>query len=134
MQDTQLANWTIAFQSCSDSMVRLAVAAPERCMDYHLQASIRRIRSGDRKHIRKSTQDKILAVTADAISDASVVPAASTWSQIEELLDEGFTKAELARRLGYATPALQLRKDRILARTAARVDRFYRTIMKESAV
>jgi len=47
------------------------------------------------------------------------------------LLEEGFTKAELARRLGFETPALQVGKGEILARTAARVDRLFRMLMKE---
>lgn len=96
------------------------------------QTILSRIKNGERRQIRKRTQDRILAVTTDAASDSAVVPAATTWRQLEELIEEGFSKAELARRLGYSSPALQLRRDRVLARTAARVDRLYRTIMKEA--
>ena len=89
------------------------------------------IRSGVRTQIRKRTQDRILGVTRHAVSDAALVPADETWRQIDVLLEEGFTKAELARRLGFASPALQVGRDRILARTAARVDRLFRMLMKE---
>jgi hypothetical protein len=65
------------------------------------------------------------------VSDAARVPANETWRQINALIEEGFTKAELARRLGLETPALQLGRSRILARTAARVDRLFRMLMKE---
>lgn len=47
------------------------------------------------------------------------------------LLEGGFTKAELARRLGFEAPALQVGEPRILARTAAKVDRLFRMVMKE---
>ena len=89
------------------------------------------IRSGTRTQIRKRTQDRILGVTRHAVSDAALVPANETWRQINALIEEGFTKAELARRLGLETPALQLGRSRILARTAARVDRLFRMLMKE---
>jgi hypothetical protein len=89
------------------------------------------IRSGIRTQIRKRTQDRILGVTRLALSDATLVPSTETWHQIDMLLEEGFTKAELARRLGFERPALQIGKDRILARTAARVDRLFRMLMKE---
>jgi hypothetical protein len=89
------------------------------------------IRSGTRTQIRKRTQDRILGVTRLAVSDAALVPANETWRQINALLEEGFTKAELARRLGFRTPALQVGKGKILARTAARVDRLFRMLMKE---
>jgi len=44
-------------------------------------------------------------------------------------VDEGFSKAEIARRLGYRRPALQLGRRRILAKNAARVERFFRLTM-----
>jgi hypothetical protein len=89
------------------------------------------IRSGTRTRIRKRTQDRILGVTRLAVSDGAIVPANETWRQINVLLEEGFTKAELARRLGFESAALQVGKERILARTAARVDRLFRMLMKE---
>lgn len=90
-----------------------------------------RIRSRLSVSIRRRTEEKLLAVTKDALSDSAVVSARPTWRQINALLAEGFTKAELARRLNYKTPCLQFGKKRILARTAARVDRLYRLLMKE---
>jgi hypothetical protein len=92
---------------------------------------IAQIRCGRRTQIRKQTLNRILEVTNLAVSDAALVPAVKTWRQINTLLEEGFSKAELARRLGFASPALQLGKNRILARSAARVDRLFRLFMKE---
>jgi len=92
---------------------------------------IAQIRCGRRTQIRKRTLNRILEVTNLAVSDAALVPAGKTWRQINTLIEEGFSKAELARRLGFASPALQLGKNRILARSAARVDRLFRLFMKE---
>lgn len=94
-------------------------------------SAISRIKSGRSTLIRKHTEDKLLAISNDAVSDGSLVKARPTWRQINALLAEGFTKAELARRLNYKTGSLQLGKKWILARNAARVDRLYRMLMKE---
>jgi hypothetical protein len=94
------------------------------------------IRSGKKRRIRQRTERAILAVTRDATADRALIDAAPTWVKINELLREGFTKAELARRLGYKSPAIQLKRFAVTAKSAMRVDRFYRTIMaggKESA-
>jgi hypothetical protein len=90
---------------------------------------VARIKNGKKKLIRRRTETKILAVTADARADHSIVPAARTWRLINRLLQEGFSKAEIARRLGRQTPALQIRKDFILARTAVAVERLYNRVM-----
>jgi len=51
----------------------------------------------------------------------SVVPL--RHGRINGLLEEGFTKAEIARRMGYSSPAIQFRRTRITARNALRVQR-----------
>jgi hypothetical protein len=85
--------------------------------------------AGKKKRIRKATADRLLAVTAAAIADGALVDAGPTWKLIRKLLREGFTRGELAQRLGAKTPALQLRRRRVLASTAQKVARFYSTIM-----
>lgn len=90
---------------------------------------IQQIRSGNKKTIRASTQNAILGVTTGCLSDHAHVSAKSTWQMLDELLREGFTKTELARRLGYKTPSLQMKRTRITAKTHVRVERFYRIIM-----
>jgi hypothetical protein len=91
------------------------------------------IRSGKKTQIRQRTERRILAVTADALSDRALVPAGRTHALIANLLDEGFTKKEIARRLGYLSPALQLNRTTITAKNAARVERFYRLLMAEAS-
>lgn len=79
--------------------------------------------------IRASTAKRILDVDAGAIADSALVDAAPTWTLIRRLLREGFTKGELALRLGYQTRALQIGRRRVLASTAAKVRRFFNLIM-----
>jgi len=84
------------------------------------------VRLGRKDKIRARTERRILAVDIGCRSDASLVPAKGTWRLIRLLLEEGFTKRELARRMGFASPAIQFRKTRVLARTALRVKKLYR--------
>lgn len=85
------------------------------------------IRQGKRLKIRQSTERAILAVTEEARGDASLIDAAPTWTLINELLAEGYTKVQLAHWLGYAH-ALQFKKKLITARSASRVERIYRLV------
>jgi hypothetical protein len=84
------------------------------------------IRTGRHRRISARTERRILAVDAGARADSSIISAKQTWRLIHLLLGEGFSKAELARRMGFARPAIQFRKDHVLARTALRVAKLYR--------
>lgn len=86
------------------------------------------IRAGRKRQIRARTERRILAVTKAMLSDHALVAPGRTFALIELLRDEGFSKAEIARRLGYAKPALQFRPHRMTARNVARVERLYRSI------
>lgn len=94
--------------------------------------TLQEIRSGAKTQIRHQTERRILSVDQDAAADHSVINGAKTRRQIAVLLREGFTKTELAARLGSRakTPALQIGgRRRVIAKTAARVDRLYRQVM-----
>lgn len=106
---------------------RRSVAAASDVGDTTLSEII----SGTKKQIRKETADRILAVTRAALGDWTIVPAEKTWKAIRWLLSEGFTKTSLARRLGYESPALQIKKDFVLAKTEAKVLRLYRLLRLE---
>jgi hypothetical protein len=79
------------------------------------------IKSGRRRRIRARTLRKILGVTPAVRADHSHVPAAKAWRLIGALLEEGYSKAELARRMGLKTPAIQMRRDFITAKSEQRV-------------
>jgi len=89
---------------------------------------IHEIKNGDRRRIRARTERKILAVTPAARADRSFVPAVVAWHLIDKLLEEGFSKAGLAKLLGYHSPALQFRRDRITARNERRVIALHRKL------
>jgi len=90
------------------------------------------IRRGTKTHVRARTEKAILAVTAEATGEAALVDAKPTWTKIRKLLREGFTRGEIAVRIGLKTRALQLGHERITAKSARRVERLYRQIMEGS--
>lgn len=94
-------------------------------------STIARIRSGEKKQIRAETEKKILSVTKDALANNAIVDAYRTTRLLQRLLEtHGFTKAQLALRLGYKTPQLQIYgKKQITAKTAMRVEKFYNSLM-----
>lgn len=90
---------------------------------------LQRVINGSRSKIRRSTQARILSVDRRAAGgEKSLVPAAPTLRKIERLKHDGFTAAEISRRLGYKNGALKLNPQRIYARNAAKVERFYSMI------
>ncbi len=93
------------------------------------QSLVHQIKTGRRRRIRARTERRIFLVTGKAMNEARLVRADSTWRMIGRLVEDGFSKAEIARRLGFRFPGLQIRRTRVRARTAVRVARFYRRIM-----
>ena len=92
---------------------------------------ILRVKKGTKTQIRHRTERRIRAVTKkDAMGDGTLIKAKRTWVKINRLLREGFTRRALAERMGFGH-ALQINKYRITARTAMRVEKFYRKIMEE---
>jgi hypothetical protein len=91
-----------------------------------------RVLSRRQLQLRARAARRVLGVEAGAIADHATVPAASTWKRLRRLLREGFSKRELARRLGSRakSPALQVQRGRVLAKTALKVERFYNSIMQ----
>lgn len=92
------------------------------------ESTLLKIRTGKRRQIRRHTERRILAITIEAAGDRSLIDAAPTWRLIRDLLREGFTKRELARRLGKGI-SLQLGKTRITAANANKVERVYSQVM-----
>lgn len=86
------------------------------------------IRNGTRKNLRQETERRLMGFTAEYRSDHSFVPAGSTWKLIDELVEEGFTKTELSVRLGSKYRGLQFQKDRVVARTAMRVEKLHKAL------
>jgi hypothetical protein len=88
------------------------------------------VKSGRRRNVRAMTEKRVLELgDRGGPADGAIVPARKTWRQIGRLLDEGFTKTALARRLRVGK-AIQFRRGKILASTARKVDRLYRELMR----
>lgn len=97
--------------------------------------TVLRIATGRRTHIRPETERRILAVSRDDKAMKALVDADLTWKRINDLLALGYTKRELAGRLGYRAPhaGIQLQRDRVTRLNAKRVARLHRTLMDEHA-
>lgn len=86
------------------------------------------IRKGSRKNLRAMSERAILAIELDAVLNAGqVISAVKTWERIRWLMGQGFTKTELAQRLGYKRQ-IQFNRNSISARNAMKVERFYNTL------
>lgn len=95
-------------------------------------STLRKIVKGESRQVMAETRRKILAVTSDARSDHSLVPAEKTQRIIHQLtVVEGLSKKELARRLGLKRPALQLGKGPyVTALNEMKVARLYARMME----
>lgn len=89
---------------------------------------VAKIRTGEKKRIRKRTRDAILEVDTGAVADHAHVPAGPTWTRLRELEIEYLTKGRLALALGYKTRAIQIGKKRVLARTEMKVRRLHERV------
>ena len=90
--------------------------------------------AGRKTNIRARTERAILAVTASAASDGAYISASRTWSQVNQLITEGFTKARISLKIGQGGRALQLGKKQVTVKNAAAVDRLWRRYMTPAGV
>lgn len=81
------------------------------------------IKIGRKRRIRARTERRILAVMDQLHGDKTLVDAAPVWAKIELLLRHGFSKAEIARRIGLQRPAIQFDADVVTARSAMRIEK-----------
>lgn len=97
------------------------------------ETTLQLIAGGRRTKLRARTERLILAVTQQAAADGSLVDAGPTWALLDELLASGYSKAELARQLGYATPAIQFRRTQCTVRNAYDVERLHARLRRVPA-
>lgn len=91
------------------------------------QQTLVAIRLGRVTRIRRSTEAKILSVTGDAVADGTKVPARRCHQMLRELVSEGYTRAQIARALGFKRGCLKpLYRTRVTAKTEMRVKKLYR--------
>ena len=88
------------------------------------RTTVQAIVSGRQSRCRMNVERALLGVTAEAVAGGALIEAGPTWKLIDELVDRGFSKRQIARWCGWAN-AIQLKRDRIKAASAARVRRMY---------
>ena len=95
-------------------------------------STVRKVLDGRRQHLRETTARRLFDVTREALADSALVPAGPTWKLLDELLEEGFTRTDLARRLGSKAkrPTIQIRRGKVEAATAAKVERLHRQLTR----
>jgi hypothetical protein len=83
---------------------------------------------GRKTRIRARTERAILAVGVEAAADGAYIDGFPTWKLINELLADGWAKAEISRQLGYATPKLQLGHEQVTVRNAFDVAKLHKRL------
>jgi hypothetical protein len=93
-----------------------------------------------KKKIRARTERKVLQVSANALPQSAILPAAPFWKLINDLRRRfGYSKREIAQMLiGPQARALQLHRERITLFNARRImrlhDRLTRPVIERSEV
>ena len=82
------------------------------------------ITSGERRQIRARTLRKILATDQSIAGDHALVDAGPTWKLLDVLLEDGYSKAQIARWLGLKCK-IQFRRHTVTVRNAHKVQRMY---------
>lgn len=99
------------------------------------RSSVQGIRVGRQQNVRQRVEARILSVTPDAklLNDALLVDAGPTWRLLNKLLDLGYTRTEIARRLGSKAkaPALQIDQKLVTNANKVKVEKLYAAIMEE---
>jgi plasmid maintenance system antidote protein VapI len=97
------------------------------------KTTLARIMNGKNAKIRKSKAVRILAVDKNCVSGGTLISSQRSRLLIKSLMAEDFTKRELARRMGYKSPAIQFAKRRkTTAKVAMRLERFWNIINLEA--
>lgn len=84
--------------------------------------------AGRKTHIRARTERLILGVTKQQAADRALISSRRSQQLIRELLDEEYTEAFLAKRLGYKNRYLQFHGPRITVRNAERIKRLHKEL------
>lgn len=95
------------------------------------RTTVQQIASGQRTQALTTTVDRILAVNAARVPDATIVDGTRTLQQIAELVAAGHTRVSIAERLGNKR-ALQYRKPRVTDRTRRKVEVLHKALTERT--
>lgn len=95
------------------------------------RSAVLKLLNGDRTRARRTTIDKLLAVSTLDRAGGALVAAGPTWKLLDELIAHGHTRGSIAAQLGSKakTPALQLRHDYVTQRSADAVAALHARLM-----
>lgn len=92
-----------------------------------------KVMNGKSRKMRRTRAERILAVTPDCVMAGTLVSSRSVRQKLKALKAEGFTMTELARRLGYKSPAIQFgKRKKVTAKTRTRLERFWNILNMEA--
>jgi hypothetical protein len=110
-------------QSLAGKGVGTRAIADATGLDRH---AVQWIKRGRVQRVHAGTAQRILAVDEQAIADHAPVPIGPTRSLIRTLVDDGYTRRWIARRLGYkggGIPFLYSKRRHLSAINASKVER-----------
>lgn len=98
-------------------------------------SSIAKLRNGTVTRCRPETAEALLLVFPVDAAPGALVDARPTWRLLDDLIGRGFTRRDLARRLGSTArnPALQVGRTRVTAATATQVRSLHAELTADSA-
>jgi hypothetical protein len=95
------------------------------------QTLLKEVRTGRKTRIRKNTEARILAVSEQDTLPGTPVSARWVWSVISQMQSSfGFSKAALAKKMGYVNLSLQFSRKLVLPRTIAEVKKLWDEIQE----
>ena len=92
------------------------------------RTTLQEVMSGRAKVIRAESLRRVLEADGQALADAARVPAASARGLITRLLDDGFTRSQIAQRTGLSRATIDSDRDLVLARTELLLRRLYNLV------
>lgn len=93
------------------------------------RTALQQIVSGETKKVHKDTETKVLGLWRDTRHPLVIVDAAPTLKRIAWLQEQGWSRARIARELGYRSPVLQINRQRIRYATEQRVERLVKRVL-----
>lgn len=97
------------------------------------RTALHQIATGETRRVHVDTERKILDLLRDTSNRQVLVDASLTWKRIAWLQQQGWSKARIARELGFRCGALQFRKDRVRRSTEQRVEQLVRKVLTDAA-
>lgn len=93
------------------------------------RTSLQQIASGETRKVLVDTERKVLNVLRDTRHPQLLVDASLTWKRIAWLQQRGWSKARIARELGYSSRALQFGTDHVKHCVEQRVEQLVRKVL-----